>query len=173
MQRQILTPLSADRCVYPLEPYDQENIIGVIGAGLDDQPACRCNTDCSGFIPEGLQYTLDVARNELHLEGCREVCNRGCRVLRLLVWAAPKEDACEHDKFLYEMFRSDIAAGARMRYASQVHLRDPQLIRSLGALPDFELAGARAKGKAMSVPSVSQTTGSGMWGNNIPCRSAF
>lgn len=173
MQRQILIPIDPERCVYPLEPYAQENIIGVIAAGLDSSPASACQSACSGYLPGGVEYTLDLARNELHLEGCRPSCSAPCEVLRLLVWAAPTEDACEHDTFLYEMFRSDITAGARFRYAAQVHFRDNDLIRSLRALPDFEMAKAKAKGKATSSSPVNRVQGSGLWNHNLRCRGAF
>lgn len=159
LQRQVLIPLQRGVCTYPVEPYDQEQIIGVIGAGMDDSPGCQCQSKCSGYLPDGIGYTLDVARNELHLEpaspGCFEPCNGQCRILRLLVWSAPTEDACDHDVFLYERFRRDITIGARFNYASQVHFRDAKLMRSLSALPSFEMAKARAKSKALSTPSSS------------------
>ena len=162
LQRQILIPLQDGVCTYPVEPYDQEQIIGVIGAGMDDTPGCECQTKCEGYLPNGLRYTLDVARNELHLApsdpGCLHACDGGCRILRLLVWSAPTEDACDHDVFLYERFRKDIAIGARYYYATQVHFRDTRLMGSMNAMPSFELLKAKAKGKAVSRPSSSPYT---------------
>lgn len=169
LQRQILIPLQPGVCTYPVEPYDQENIIGVIGVGLDRHPAISCSKRCSGKLPNGIGFTLDVARNELHLESHpgSTCCTGGHKVLRLLVWAAPTEDACEHDKFLYEMFRRDIAVGARFNYATTVHFRDRGLMFSMRNLPDFEMLKAKAKNKALSRPSATVNTfGSGMWGNN-------
>lgn len=155
LQRQILIPLQKDVCVYPVEPYDDEQIIGVIGAGLDDEPACECSGDrCQGYTPDGVGFTLDVARNELHLEGARcGDCTSRCRVLRVLVWSAPTESACLHDVFLYERFRKDITVGARFNYATQVHFRDTRLIQSMAALPSFEILKAKAKNKAISRPT--------------------
>lgn len=165
LQRQVLIPLQPDICTYPVEPYDQEQIIGIIGAGMDDKPACECNTKCTGYVPEGVRYTLDVARNEIHIEGCPyDGCNK-CNTLRLLVWSAPTEDACDHDVFLYERFRQDITAGARWNYVSQVHFRDAQLVQSLRLLPNFQERMAFAKNKALSRPSSTrQVTSAGMWG---------
>lgn len=154
LQRQILIPLQEDVCVYPVEPYDQEQIIGVIGAGTDDSPGCECQAKCDGYLPNGLRYTLDVARNELHLEGLKGfMCGSGCKIMRLLVWSAPTEDACDHDVFLYERFRKDIAVGARFSYATQVHFRDDKLVRAVNRLPSFEMLKALAKGKAVSRPT--------------------
>lgn len=174
LQRQILIPLQPGVCTYPIEPYDQENIIGVIAAGADADQACQCTgTQCDGYLPNGLSYTLDVARKELHLEGCMDDCTCGCKVMRLLVWAAPTESACDHDVFLYEHFRSAITSGARFRYASQVHFRDKALLQSLGALPNFELEKAKAKAAATSRPSHTKTKPSGLWGTGRTCRGAF
>lgn len=171
LQRQILIPLQQGVCSYPVEPYEGEQIIGVLGAGTDELPACECN-GCSGFLPVGVRFVLDTARNIIHLEGQPGMgCCGDSKVLRLLVWAAPSEDACFHDRFLYDRFREDITSGARRNYVSSVHFRDRALVSSLRLLPDFSERMILAKGKALSRPS-SQPRSS-MWDGAIGPRGQF
>ena len=164
LQREVVVELQPDEDVYPLFPYEEERICGILRIARE---GCECMTGCAlvGTV-YGLGYELDLARNELHVHGS---CRGGER-LRLLVWSAPTEDACEHDRFLYDNFRRDITLGARMRYAQAVHFRDNALMRSLPSQAEWERSIIRAKRRATSTPSRQQTRpGSGMW--QTGCRS--
>lgn len=165
MQRQILIPLQPKVCTYPVFPYVGENIVGVIGAAFDDMQPCCCHTHCAAFMPNNIDFSFDLARNEIRLESDRsDSCCGKARMLRVLVWAAPTEDACFQDTFLYEHFRKPIAQEARRTYARAVHFRDRQLMAVLPVEQEFERAIALAKGKAMAAHSWAKTkSGSGMW----------
>lgn len=167
LQRELLIALQPGVCTYPLEPYDGEEIIGVVGLALDDGKPCSCQSHCSGFMPNGVAFTLDPRRKELHLEAPHggRCCDRP-QTLRVLVWASPSEDACAQDVFLYDNYRETIAQSARYRYANAVHFRDRLLMASLqDEQGKFERAIARAKRDAMEPHSWAITqTGSGMWG---------
>lgn len=173
LQRQILIPLQPGVCTYPVEPYEGEQIIGVMGVGIDDCDPCE-SRGCSGVLPNGVPFTLDVARNELRLEAGNGDCCRGARLLRILVWSAPTEDACEHDAFLYDRFRADITLGARRNYVIALHFRDRQLMNAIPTANAFERAMALAKNKAVSSISWSRTpSGSGMWENGCSPRGCW
>ena len=126
----------------------------------DSGPACATDQGCySGRVQE-VDWRLDTARNEILIGGG---CKR-CGLLRVLVYAAPTEDACFHDRFLYDRFRSDITLGARLLYANAVHFRDRALMASLPTSESFTRAMILAKRKAMASPSMyAQQPGSGMW----------
>ena len=158
LQREVVVELQPDTSVYPVFPYDGEQIIGVIAAKLNDGESCRCS-DARGSLP-GVDWQFDTARNELYVMGAP-----GRGLLRLLVWAAPSEDACFHDRFLYDRFRYDISLGARLLYANAVHFRDRALMASLPSGETFAKAIVLAKTKALQVPSATRKQpGSGMWG---------
>ena len=157
LQREIVIDLQEHVNTYPVFPYEEEQIIGVIAAKMEGE-ACGCS-GLSGSL-FGFGWQLDVARNELHLTGAPK---RG--VLKFLVWSAPTEDACVHDVFLYDRFRYDIALGARVMYANAVHFRDRALMASLPSGEAFARAIVLAKTKALSTPSSRlRQSGSGMWG---------
>lgn len=164
LQRQMLIPLQPGVCTYQLTPYIGEMIVGVIGISVDDCAPCEVR-GCSGILPNGVAFTLDLARNELHLEaGNGTDCCGGARVLNILIWASPTEDACEHDVFLYDMFRREITLAARRNYVTALHFRDRALMMSVPSEQQFEHAKALAKNKAISAHSWSKTpSGSGMW----------
>lgn len=164
LQRQIVIPLQPGLCTYPVEPYEGEQVIGIIGAAIDEDLPCECRTGCSMVMPNGLAFNYDIPRNEITLEAGRPgCCTCGARVLRLLVWAAPTEFACEHDVFLYDMFREEITLAARRNYAHAVHFRDRWLMQSLPSVGQVEQAKALAKNKAVSRHSWQRQQGVGMW----------
>lgn len=166
LQRQILIPIQPGICTYPVEPYDGEQIVGVIGAAVDDMHPCHSKDGCSAVIRNELAFTLDVARNEIHLEDLHFAgrCSAS-GVLRVLVWAAPTEYACEHDVFLYEHWRRSITLEARRAYVTALHFRDSALLRVLPPREEYERAVRLAKLKSMATQSHSQMRpGSGMWG---------
>lgn len=160
LQREVVVELQPGVDTYPVFPYVGEQIIGVIAARVDNGDACLCN-GCSGMV-EGVEWRLDVARNELTIPGCL-----GCGLLRVLVYAAPTEDTCAHDVFLYDRFRADITLGARLMYANAMHFRDRALMNSLPTNEAFTRAIVLAKTKAVRLPSaMQQVPGSGMWGGS-------
>lgn len=163
LQRQIVIQLQPDSTTYPVFPYPEEQIIGVIGMKLDSGPACPCmeKAPCGGWYGE-MQWRFDAARNELHLEGAPK-----SGLLYVLVWSASTEDACAYDKFLYDRYRRDITYGARRQYAEAVHFRDRLLIASLPPPERFERAVLLAKRQSMQRPSMwQQEAGSGLFGNS-------
>lgn len=167
LQRQVLIALQPGVCTYPVEPYAEENIVGVIGAAFDDGPVCGCHTQCSAFMPNDIEFRLDTARNQIHLEESHGgSCCGQAKVLRVLVWSAPSEDACEQDVFLYDHFRKAIAQEARRTYSRAVHFRDRALMNTIPKEDEFDIAISRAKVSAMGAHSWSKTpSGSGMWSN--------
>lgn len=165
LQREVIVDLQPDQTVYPVFPYEGEQIIGVIAINVADRGCCSCSSGSRGSA-FGVDYSLDVARNELHIgQGC------GTGRVRLLVWSAPTEDSCAHDKFLYERFRADITAGARLQYATAVHFRDRALMGSLPTGDSWARSMLSAKRKAVSKPTAAQARpGSGMWQTGGCCR---
>ena len=157
LQREIVVELQPGVSVYPVFPYEGEQIVGVIGMRTSNG-GCGCS-GTSGVV-DGMNWLLDTARNELHVQG---PLRNG--LLTLLVFASPTEDACAHDVFLYDRFRADITMGARIAYATAVHFRDRALMASLPTAQEWERRKLAAKTKALRGPSSSQMRpGSGMWG---------
>ena len=157
LQREVVVELQPGVSVYPVFPYDGEQIVGVIGLRTAGG-GCDCR-GTSGTV-DGMDWLLDTARNELHVQG---PTRNG--VMTLLVYSAPTEDACAHDVFLYDRFRADITLGARMAYVQAVHFRDRALLGSLHPASEWERRKLLAKTKALRAPSSSQMRpGSGMWG---------
>lgn len=169
LQRQIYIPLQRDVCTYPLEPYDDEQIIGVIGVAVDDEMPCSCANSCAGRTRQGLAYKVDMARNELRLE--EDLTGRcSCRkdgIMRILVWSAPKEDACAYDVFLYNRYRRAITMMARRNYILAVHFRDTALLRILPSQEEYNTEILKAKKDALAPHSWGKESfGSGMWGGD-------
>lgn len=168
LQREITLPLQRGECVYPVLPFEGEQIIGVLGAAIDDQPGCLCENYCSMRMPNGLAFTFDVARNEIRLESHTGDCCAGAKLLRVLVWSAPTEDACAHDVFLYDQYRYQITLAARRDYVMAVHFRDRALVQSLPSAGQIESERMLAKSKSTRRHSWSHNSpGSGMWGNPV------
>lgn len=162
LQRVVVLEIQPDVRVYPFEPYDQENIIGVMGFAFPHQPACWCSHATQGNA-EGIDWRFDVARNEIELTGAL----RRHSQIAFRVWAAPTEESCAQDVFLYENFRGDIAQGARTKYALAVHFRDRALLSSLMTMDTWEQRMIRAKNKVYRSPSATnKPAGSTLWGNN-------
>jgi hypothetical protein len=158
LQRQIVVELQPGVSTYPVFPYEGEQIVGVIGF-TSPGGTCGCNGATNGY-DGSIEWTLDVARNELHLKGAP-----ACGLVALLVYSAPTEDSCAHDVFLYDRFRADITLGARRNYANAVHFRDRALMASLPTPDAWSRAKLLAKTKAVrGAPSTKMQPGSGMWG---------
>ena len=156
LQRQIIVELQPGVSTYPVFPYEGEHIVGVIGMRSANGNHCECSG--TGGRYGNTEWQLDVARNELHVQ------YGGTGLLALLVYAAPTEDACVHDVFLYDQFRADITIGARLAYANAMHFRDRALMMSLPTTDAWARAKLLAKTKALRGPSSSRSRpGSGMW----------
>ena len=159
LQREVVIELEHGVDIYPVFPYEGERIEGIMAMTVDNQQGCDCSGSLAGRGGFGLDYRLDNRRNELTIFG-------GPRkgLLRLLVWATPTEDACEHDVFLYDNFRADITVGARRKYVLAVHFRDRELVASLPADSRWTYAILTAKKHAMRTPTATRRpVGSGMW----------
>jgi hypothetical protein len=160
LQREVVIELQRNVDTYPVFPYEGEQIIGAIAARIDNGVTQECSTGCCGGRVESVDWVLDVARNQITVNG-----DSRCGLLRVLVYSAPTEDACFHDRFLYDHFRADITIGARLTYANAVHFRDRALMASLPTAESFTRAIVLAKRKVMRTPSShKQQPGSGMWG---------
>lgn len=160
LQREVVIELQKEVNTYPVFPYEGEQIVGVLGAQRSDDNS-RCCVSCGQFTGSvfRLDFQFDAARNEITVQGCW----RNGALLRLLVWSAPTEDACAHDVFLYDAFRSAIARRARFRYAQAVHFRDPALMRSLQPEAEWVQSILRAKRRAGSIPSARHERTGSMW----------
>lgn len=168
LQREVVVELQPDESTYPLFPYEGEMIKGVIGIMAED--GCRCGTHsgcCSGWVG-GVDWVFDVARQQVTVSGpCKGL-------LRLLVWSAPTEDACEHDVFLYDNFRREITAAARLYYANAVHFRDRLLMSSLPTKDSIDRAIVLAKTRVMTRPNASKAQGrSGLFGSRCGSDDTF
>jgi hypothetical protein len=166
LQREVVVELQPGVSTYPVFPYEGEQIIGVIAIHTPTG-TCGCSgTQISGY-DGSIEWTLDVARNELHLNGAP-----ANGLVALLVYSAPTEDSCAHDVFLYDRFRADITLGARRNYANAVHFRDRALMASLPSPDAWVRAKLLAKTKAVrGAPSTKMQPGSGMWGARCPNKS--
>lgn len=161
LQREIIVELQPGVNRYPVFPYVGEDIVGVIGVAHDRGADCGCRAESGTSY--GVDWHLDVARNELILNG---QARHG--LFKVLVWAAPTPDACFADQFLYKRFQYEIQIGARLMYVTAVHFRDRALVASLPSGDAFTRAIVTSKNKALRGASSSQAKpGSGMWGG--PC----
>lgn len=121
LQRQIALPLQEGVLRYPLFPFTDESIQGVLSI---DSPMGACQCECSQQgINIGRVY-VDIPTQEIRMQptpgacGCHMAAS-GPKQLLLTVWAAPTEDSCEHDAFLYTQYRREIALGARADFIAE------------------------------------------------------
>lgn len=109
---------------YPLEPFVGEDVQGVLRIQTE-RGVCSCSSGQSNGVNLG-RVSVDVRRKELVLEpdhtpGCCGVHVNGqgpCQIL-VTVWAAPTEDSCEHDVFLWDQYRKEITLGARAAFIDE------------------------------------------------------
>lgn len=169
LQREIFIPLQPGVCTYPLEPYDDEDIIGVIGVAIDEDEPCGCKNNCTATWPSGLEFRADIARKQVTLHDGPNSCG-ACddrSILRILVWSAPTEDACAYDVFLYDHFREAITMKARHDYIINLHYKDRDLLRVRPSLDTYELKVLSAKKQAtMGHSMTSRPQGHAMWGRS-------
>lgn len=151
---------------YPIFPYDEERLVGVLGFRRASPSPCWADTGgcCSGVLPDGLEWMLDVARNEIEVSG-----HQGAQILEFRVWVQPTEDACVHDVFLYEHYRSAITAGARLKYATAVHFRDRALMASLISNEAWDRSMILAKTKTYRGPSAEPSRAGTLFTRSSGC----
>ena len=115
LQRQITVPLQPGVMRYPLFPFDGERIQGILSI---DSAQGECQCECSSRGMNIGEAYVDIPTQELRFTPTHGACgchlsSSGPKHLMLTVWASPTEDSCEHDDFLYEQYRREIALGAR------------------------------------------------------------
>lgn len=162
LQREVVFRLEQNVDTYPLIPWPEERILGILGMRIEDKGQCQCACVCSGdtgVASFGMPYQFNTRRSELTL-------GRGPRkgLMRVLVWAVPTETCCEADVFLYDEFHETINAMARQKYVQAMHFRDSVLVNSLTPMPQVETAILLAKRRALRTnPNSRMPVGSGMW----------
>lgn len=160
LQRVVTIETQPGISTYPIYPYPEERLVGVLGFRRASPSPCWLDTGgcCSGRLPDGLDWRLDTARNEIEVTG-----HQGAQILEFRVWVQPTEDACVHDVFLYDHYRADITVGARIKYVLAVHFRDRLLVASLPTLESWDRRMVLAKGKTYRSPSASRPVAGAMF----------
>jgi hypothetical protein len=108
---------------YPIDSFEGERPVGVLSVDSAGGP-CRCDGADGVFIG---RVGVDAARHEITVNpepgacGCHMRAGSGPDWLLVHVWAAPTEDSCAHDAYLYEAWREDITFGARAMLMDDVH----------------------------------------------------
>lgn len=166
LQRVITIETQPGVNTYPIYPYPEERLLGVIGFRRGRSEPCWVSDTgcCAGRYPDGLDWRLDVARNEIEVDG-----HQGAEILEFRVWVQPTEDACVHDVFLYDHFREDIATGARMKYVLAVHFRDRALLSTLPTLETWDRRMVLAKDKVYRSPSSNNTNAGTLFASRGGC----
>ena len=108
---------------YPLEPFEDEDVQGVVSIE-SSMGMCACES-CQHGINIGI-VSVNVARQELHIQPNQGSCgchmgsgDRGPKDILVTVWSAPTEESCKHDVFLWNQYRREITLGARADYISE------------------------------------------------------
>lgn len=123
LQRQITIRLQDGVYRYPLEPFAEEQVQGVLRIE-SAQGRCGCES-APGPVDIGV-VSVNIAKQELQLQPGARSCGchtgrRGPEFLLVTVWSAPTEDSCNHDVFLYEQYRREITLGARAAFIEEAH----------------------------------------------------
>lgn len=123
LKRQIGLCLQKGVFRYPLEPFVGEDVQGVMrietATGM-----CACEAMPSAPINIG-KVAVDVRKQELVITpqgfGCcgTHIDGRGPCSILVTVWAAPTEDSCEHDVYLWDEYRREITLGARAAFIDE------------------------------------------------------
>lgn len=123
LQRQIAIRLQPGVLRYPLEPFEDESVQGVLRI-QGPTGTCTCETEL-GAIDIGI-VSVNVATQELRIQpqamscGCH-LGRKGPEWILVTVWSAPTEDSCKHDVFLYDQYRREITLGARAAFIKEAH----------------------------------------------------
>lgn len=122
LRRVIALTLRPGNTRIPLFPFEGERVVGLINVKSATSP-CGCPCGRTGsYVPRVGVVQLRRAQQELAFTPV-DSCFHGKDCVHLLVEvaAAPTEDACDHDSYLYEQYRSDIALGARAMMIKEAH----------------------------------------------------
>lgn len=123
LKRQIAIRLQKGILRYPLDPFEDESVQGVLRVETK-QGTCACDSEM-GPVDIGV-VSINIARQELQLQprpsscGCH-INDRGPDWILVTVWVAPTESSCQHDVFLYEQYRHEITLGARAAFMKDAH----------------------------------------------------
>lgn len=121
LRRRIAIPLQDGVLRYPLFPFAGERVHGIISI---DSAMGSCQCECSNTGLNIGRVWVDIPTQELRFApqpgacGCHMAAS-GPKHLLVEVWAAPTEDSCDHDAFLYETYRAQITMGARADFISE------------------------------------------------------
>jgi hypothetical protein len=108
LRRQVAVNLQPDVTRYAVDVFADERAVGVARV-----------ESARGVEPVAGRAHIDQARQEIVFTPGHRV--RAPAHLMFTVWAAPTEDACLHDAFLYEVYRAQITRGARAMMMAEVH----------------------------------------------------
>lgn len=155
LQRSVFIELQQGVLAYPLEPYENERIVGILAVIDGDNRLRTGGAKVEDRLGAVMQHGTNTALLRPEIVEC--ACRRGGRgIVELLVWSAPTEDACLHDKLLYDQYRSVITAHARALYATVYHYENRPLMGSVQPAAIFDQEIRRARGKATAWIASSQ-----------------
>lgn len=166
LQRSVYIPVQEGVYQYPLVPLEHETVVGVM-AVLDGQFKVRLNGD-------GGYHNLAVFRqgfDDVLLD--KDLVDSACRkhprreMVELLVWTAPTEEACLHDRLLYDRHRQVISDAARGYYVAAYHYDNRALVASLTPMSVFRahIKAARTRSTSwLTEFSQTHTRGYSVWG---------
>lgn len=118
LRRQVAITLQPGETRYPIDTFPDERALDVlrIDSNLGE---CQCKMAGREGIFIGSMF-VDRPRQEIVILTGGAACGRHCSAsssgpshLLVTVWVAPTEGSCVHDAFLYDMYREQIAKGAR------------------------------------------------------------
>lgn len=123
LQRQIAIRLQPGVHRYPLEPFEDESVQGVLRIE-GPTGCCSCESE-TGPVDIGV-VSVNVATQELRIQPGASSCGchtgrKGPEWILVTVWSAPTEDSCKHDVFLYEQYRRQVTLGARAWFIKEAH----------------------------------------------------
>lgn len=147
IQRSVFLQVEDGVLAYPIEPFENERVVGVLAA-MDGN--YRMHT--GGTARSSMTATLRHGTNDVILSAdlVRSACGRCLRnnpVIELLVWVAPTEEACLHDRLLYDEYRRVITAAARTLYIGAMHYTNAALLRTVYPISSFKTDCKKIKGQ--------------------------
>ena len=125
LRRMVAIELQPGVTRYPVFPFEGESVQGVVSIE-SAVGECGCGTmGETRKIDIGVVH-FDVAQQEIVITpgrgscGCHTGSTTGPKHLMITLWAAPTEDSCDHDAYLWEQYRDEITAGARGRFIDEI-----------------------------------------------------
>lgn len=148
LQRSVFIELQPDVFSYQLDVPDNERIVDVM-AVLDGNFQMHTGGEKASLraVASMKPFTNTVVLAPQFIRHC--CCHpHGHGYIELLVWATPTEDACVHDRILYDGYRAAITSYARLLYVMALHYTNRGLVSTLQPVSVFNVAVARAKNEA-------------------------